>query len=615
MTEADIGFYTGTLMNVAFDILKNNQQRYGPEFSNAFITDHDLNNGPQTHRLAASFHNYVVSAMQAANGTPQATNEQLFMFVGKYIEEIFNIHVSNTQRQRGMSQPSFGNGFSQPSGGFGRQPNGFGNSGGFNNSGFGQTNGFSPRNQQRPGSSSSLRDDSIAPIAPVAPVVAPTPVSPVISPTLSTVSTSQFYTHNPLDNIQALKEGVKFESVPESPNWGIDPAVDDSIVVMKRESWKTEDDKYVIRQASGFSRIYTNNELDVVNDFFRVVPSSFVAENYVVELFYNHVEVIDIPTKLFLEVQSAFLNALKHETTAYRAVLSVLDTIVHGPRMAMANYLVEHINRGLYKCCRMSERPSIEITFTQIEDLKDLLGASFNHRILELPNARTHLQDIVNNSIKAALSGYTTPMFTSNKDAMMSDIIRTSAAFPFAIEDVYPTKTIIPSYGDNTFDSFYQSFSENVLEHKTYVRSIRSAVVSNLFGGNELAKITKIPVRIFGVSSHFLAMFRTDYKGSIGISKNDTEPFDEQFNNDIPEKDYVEYLENPQAYLKQMKSRFTEIDTPRYPVDRTLYAVQFKKSPKEYIKAIDFITSLDEPKENNSGIFVAKDIPTLNLVK
>jgi len=614
MTEGDVGFYTNTLLNAAYQILKNNLQRYGPEFSDAFMTDHDLNNGPRTHRLAQSFHSYVTAAMQAANGVPQATDEQLFAFVGRYIEEIFNIHVSNTQRQRGVGQNGFGGGFGQQ-GGFGRQQSGFGQTSIFNNNGFGQSNGFSPRAQGRPGSSSSLRDDSIAPIAAVAPAVTAAPIAPVISPIVSAPAVSQFYSHNPLDNLQAQKEGQSFESVPESPNWGIDPAVDDSIVVMKRESWKTADEKYVIRQASGFCRVYTNNELDIVNDFFRVVPSSFVAENYVVELFYNHVEVIDVPTKMFLEVQSAFLNSLNRETTAYRAVIEVLNSMFHGPRMAMANYLVAHINRGLYKCCRMSDRPTSEISFQQIEDLEELLGPNYNHRILELPNARTSLQDIVNNSIKAALSGYSTPMFTSNKDSMMSDIIRTSSAFPFAIECVYPAKTIIPSYGDSSFDSFYKAFSEKVLEHKTYVRSIRSAVISNLFGGTELAKITTAPIRVFGVPAHFLSTYRTDYRGSIGVSKNDTEPFNEEFNNDIPEQDYVEYLDNPQAYLKQMKSRFTEIDTPRYPVDRTLYAVQFKKSPKEYIRAIDFITALDEPRENNSGIFVAKNIQTLNLVK
>lgn len=615
LNQFDESFYN-TLMNIAYEYLKNNQQRYGQEFSELFISNHDLANGPQTHNHARNLYDYVQRAMQHLNGSLQATNQQMFEIIAKYVEEIAVAVSNNQQRQRQMGG-GFGQGGFGQQGGFGRQPNAFGNNnGGFgtqNNGGFGQQ-GFG-RQQQRPGSSSALRDDSVTPIQQAA------PVTPQVSPIIPTMSTqiispsTSTYVVNPLDSLSALKDGIDFSQVPEAPNWGETDAVDDSIVIMVKESYKSSDHKYVVRKASAFNRIYTNDELDVVNEFFRVSPATFQAENFLIEIFYNHVQVIDVPTKMFLETQDAFLNALNREATAYRAVIGVLNSMFHGPRMAMANYLVAHINRALYKCCRMTARPTTEINFTQIEDLEELLGTSFNHPILDIPNARTMLQDIVNNAIKAALSGYSAPMFTSDKDAMMSDIIRTSSAFPFAIANVYPAKTVIPSYGDKEFEAFYTAFSEQVLEHKTYVRSVRSVIISNIFGGQELSKIGSKAERIFGATMPFMSMFKTQYRGSIGIGRNETEQFDELFKNDIPEQDYADYIQNPDAYLKQMKSRFSEIDPPRYPVDRTLYFVQFKKSPKDYLKAVDIITALDEPSERSSGIFVTKDISALHLVK
>lgn len=612
MLNFDESFYTGTLMNVAYQYLANNQQHYGVDFSNFFIQQHDLNNGPSTHANARNFHDYIFKAMQSTNGQPTASDEQIFRFVAAYVNEMFNIQMSNAQMQRPQSrfanQGGLGTG-----GGFGRQSGGFGVGGGFGNNG-----GFGVQRQQRPGSSSALRDDTIAKAPPVqvqSPTISPVPSMITPTPGASLNPTVINYVHNPLDDLSNMKDGVEFSRGTEKPNWGSDNPTSDNIVIMQKESLKTADQKYVIYNVSGFNRIYTSNELDVVNDFFDVAPPTFLAESFIFELFYNHVEIIDVPTDTFLAVQEAFLKALSRESTAYRSVIEVLNSMFHGPRMAMANYLVEHINRALLKCCRMASKPASRITFEQIEDLDELLGTNFNHPILEIPNARSALQDIVNNAIKSALSGYTTPMFTSADDKMMPDIIRTSPAFPFAIPGVYPSKAIIPSFGDNEFKRFYDAFVDKVLSTKTYVRSIRSVIITNTMGQNELSKIHSKAERIFGVVAYFLSTYKTEYRGSISLGRNETVDFDETFKNDIPEQDYGDFITNPDSYISQMKSRFTEIDPPRHPVDRTLYAIQFKKSPREYIKAIDIVTTLDEPKENNRGIFVAKDIPALNLVK
>ena len=601
----DQAYYTGTIMEVVTQYLSNNRNRYGSDFCRMFIDEHNINNGPATHNNAMNLFNFVANVMMNLNGSLQASPEQLFQIVSQYVEEICRIHTQNTQRQQpsGFGAGGFGRStFGQPNSGFGQQPNGFGRPGGFGSGGFNQR--------------SSPRDDSLAPLAKPQPQSAPQPqaAAPVIATPIQAPA-AQDYTINPLDDIASHKDGVDLHTVDSAFNWGANSPGDDSIAIMYNSTYKSADHRYVIHDMKGYYRAYVNNETDVVDAFFKAVPKELLAENFIFELFYNNVEEIGIPTKDFLEIQDIFLKAMERESTAYKAVIKVLETMVHRPRVAITTYLVREINRVLYKCCRMSDNLGFTIKFSQIEDLDDLLGPEFSHAILDIPNARTSIQDIVNNAIKAALSGYSAPMFVTRKDPMIPDIIRTSPAFPFSMDGVYPTKTIIPSYGDSTYDQFYDALDQKVLAEKTFVRSVRSIVVTNTMGRNELSKIGDGATRVHGFIAGLLSSYRTEYRGSIGISRNETSYLDETFLNDIPEKDYTDYLADPRKYAGQMISRFSENDAPRYPVDRTIYAIQFKKSPTEYIKALDVINTINEPRERTSAVFAPKKITHLNFVK
>lgn len=591
----DAVFYTNTLMNAANTFLANNIHQYGREFANAFMANHDLNNGPQTHQAAQNFFGYAARKMP--NG--QASDAMIWQIVREYVDEIYRL---NTPQQQGFgSGGGFGGynngGFSQPRQGF--------------QSGFGNNFGSSPR----PSGLSQSRDDSIsAPVKPQQPQAQPIPTaspSPQAAPVFTMAPASAHYAHNLMDE---MDDQVELTSSAEEPNWGAGEPKDQSIVVMQRQSVKSPDSKYVMQVCEGFDRIYTDNQMDVVDEFFKVAPSSFLAQHFLFRIFYNHVETLDVPTESFLEAQQRFLKALEKESTAYRAIIDVLNGMLHGPRMALAGYLVSHINRALYLNCRMTENIKIKISFTQIEDLDELLGPNFDHSILEVPNAREMLTDIVNNAIRQALSGYSNVMFTDENKHLLPGIMRTSSAFPTIMKGIYPNKSIIPDYGTKAFDAFYTKFVDEVLSQKTFVRSIRSVIITNLLGEKYLPHITQDPIRLYGRVAAMLSQYRVSLTGRIALGRNDCQDFDEVMLTDSVTDEYLKYAEDPNAYMRQDISRYTELHTPRYPVDQTVFAIQFKTAPTKYLKAIDLIKALNEPREKTSCVFVKNSLETIHPV-
>lgn len=599
MSNFDESFYMNTLLPGAHEYLANNERRYGTEFCHLFMNDHKSNRD-----LAVRFSDAVANQAYRANGQVALRSDaQLFEFISNYIEEIASVHFNNQNRAHGGG---FQGGFSR--GGFGQtsgfQNSGFGRStGGMANSGF----GMSTRNM----ASQGVRDDSITTQATVAPTTPqPAAAEPQRSaPVSMSFSMTEEYSRNPLDD---MEDDTRFNIQDEGKHWGHTPAKDNRLVITKKEALKTGDHKYVIHRCEGFARIYSNDLMEVVKLFFATAPEEFLAEHFIFKLFYNHVEEINVATDTFVDIQSGFLRSLDREDIAYKSIIDVVNTMPYGPRMAVANYLVGHINRALYKNFGMAIRPSTRIQIAQIEDLEELLGTSFSHPIMEVPDARDRLIAIVNNAIKSALSGYSSAMFTGGNDQEMIDIIRTSSVFPTTLDGVYPKKSLIPSSQDSDFGSFKRALEDNVLSGKTYVRSIREVIITNIFGERQLSVIGDKPTKVDGQIANMVASLKAYQSGTMTLGRNECERFDEMFQTDTRIEEYEQFLKDPRKYVSQDVSRFSEIDMPTHPVDMTVFAIQFKKSPFDYIRAIDVVTSIDSRNDKNSGTFAFCHIPVIH---
>lgn len=604
----------GAILNAAFNILRNNGQQIPRQFAEGFMFDHDTKNGHQSQRNAAQLFDFVTREAQRLNNG-QATirdDQQLFGIVGLYVEDIFRRWAA-TQQGGGLGGGM--GGFRQSNMGFGGGSSLGGGGGLFNRGGGGM--GFGQPSRTGPGS--HLMDDVIEPAGSrqqqVQPQAQPVAQNSSLSFTSSTpkkedVVMTQF-SYNPLDDIP--ESGLDFAQVPEPVNWGIGKPNDNSIVMMGRHSLKTKDDRYVIRVCDGFERIYFNDPMDVAKDFFRIVPDFFLAESFIFRVFYNHVEEIDIPTKDFLDVRNKFVAAIDRdrERPVYNILMSIIDQMLHGPRKALVNYLVKHINRALALSCGMSANPATRISFTQIEDLEELLGTNFQHKLLEVPNARIMIAKIVNNAILNALTGCSDALFASS-NANEIDVIKNSPVFPYSMPEVYPNKAAIPASGSPQAKKFFDQLHAHQLNHKTYVRSLRSVIFTNVLGQKVLPIVGDKPTLVNGQIAALFNQYNLPHLMQIRTNESQCSYYDETGQTGGgAEAEYAQFLEDPERYMNDETKRFIEREAPELPVDQTIFAIQFKKSPTEYLAALDLATTMDSASGRGYALFAKKKLGVL----
>lgn len=608
----DQQMYT-TVLQAAHQILQQNKNTVGIPFAESFMAEHDPAQGAMSQRGVQQLANHVANETMRLNGSPRIQNDQqLFDIVGTYVFAVYNNFMArrgaglNSGSPFGGGQSGFG-GSSGFGGGFPSTSSGFGNSGGFNRGGFGTP---SPTI----GGGSHLMDETITPQQQTPPAAQQRqPSAPAAFDLSTNTTTTVSYSPNPLDDLG--DNPVELNAVKSPITWGIHEPKDDSIVMFEKYDLKTKDERIVVKVCDGFELSYLNNPMDVVRDFFRVTPDSFLAEHFAFRIFYNHIETLEVSTEEFLEVRRKFIEAMNKSPSFYThtAIITILNSMMFGPRTAIANYLVRHINRALYLSCGTSDQPALRIKFKEIEDLEELLGTSFQSKILDVPNAKGMIADIVNTAIVNALTGYSNVMFydPSNSDI---DVIRTSPAFPYKISGVYPSKDLIPMSGSDSAKAFYDAMYEHELSKRTYVRSIRSVVITNILGRKSLSAVGTLPTVINGQIPSLLNEFLLKHSTKLK-SDNKCAMYDLQKSSDANEE-YQKYITGDTAlYETRLKSRVTDFEIPELPVDQSVFVVQYKKSPQEYLAAFDLLTTMNAPRNSGHTLMAIRNVTDLKVTQ
>lgn len=580
-------------VNAAFQILKDNLHRFGKNFADEFMIHHDPQKGQIAHTGMQNMYNNVTQILHnMSNGTGQYNTDMLFQAVGQYITAVYDSWLQKQNQTRGFGGGGFGT-----SGGFGRST-GFSSGGGFGSGGFGTP---------RPTVGTHFIDSTLESTQPIS-MQQTAPMTTSATVVVPEVSMAVF-SDNPIEHID---DNTSFNVISGSPNWGSARPSDESISLMKRSTIKTPDEKINISVCDGFNKTYFDNPMDVVRDFFRVVPDQFLAEHFIFRLYYNHVERIDISTLDFLEARNKFVDGVTQSRgeDVYRIILGILDSMVKGPSKALSDYLLRHINRALELSLGMAEFPVLRIKFTQIEDLDELMGTNFKSKLLEVPHAKEKITTIVNTAILNALSAYSDVMFTDQKSRDI-DIIRSSKVFPHSIFKVYPNKAVIPSSGTPGADKFFEAMEINELSKRTYVRSIRSVLITNILGGKALGSVTDKPTLVQGKVPNILNQYLLNHQTNLSIDPlcREYDIHDDQ----SAEEEYRTYLENPGKYEMAELSKIADFDSVKLPVDQNMFVIQYKTSPHTYLGSFDLVTVMDHPKDRPFTLLAKSKVADLKI--
>jgi hypothetical protein len=583
-----------TYFNAAYQILQQNAGYFGQQFCNEFVAAHNMQPGNRfSEKSVVKLYENVSNYIHSTTGSMRFDDSTLFNVMGGYIKHIFAEWQQAQQRGQSM--------------GFGNR--GFGNSGGFSSGGFGSSSGFGNGfGSPKPTAGSHFADTSVQSQPTSGFSSTPTQVQTTQAPVeIKIVNT---FSSNPLDAFE--NQTLEFVSNTESPTWGRVNPHDTSIAIMDHHSIVSKDNKVAIQAYDAMNMTYFDNPMDVARDFFRVAPDQFIADHFVFRIFYNHIERLDIPTVDFLEARKKFTDDIQsgRSGSVYDIIIGILNNMMYAPRKALAEYLVIHINRALKLSFGMSEFPQLRISFSEIEDLEELLGTSFNHKLLEVPNAKNSILTIVNNAIQNALTTYSDVMFTE-EDGRDIDVIRSSSVFPHSIENVYPSKDVIPSSGTPEAANFFAAMQGNELNHRTYVRSIRSVIVTNILGNNTLFKITDKPELIESQIPAILNTYILDY-----YKRLPNEALCRKYNTNMRAKtvdEYKDYQENSDKFALDRLSKIVDFDAPLLPVDQTVFAIQYKTSPYDYLTALDLCTVMDRPSGKAFTLLAKKKIKYLKV--
>ncbi len=581
------------LLQAAHTILQNHMNQLGTQFCQGFMFDHDISNGPNSERFAKQLFDFAARETQRITGTSTIPNDDfLFKLVGEYIKNIHNQWMQQQNRGGFGNQSSFG--------GFGRQQ-----STGFGSGGFGSSSGSFGFGSKRPDAGSHLHESA-----------SPSPAKQAPSMDFGQTAPSQQsapiavvpHAHNPLDEAGS-DETIVFTPVEEPLTWGYDNPKDYSIVISQRDTLKTRENKYPITQCDSWSRIYFNTTNDVAEAFFNTAPDSFLAQNFIVRVNYNHIEDLDVPTDIFLSTAKTLTEELTNprNLSIGNTVLTILNNMYHGHRVTIADYLVKRINRALQQSFGISSDPALRIRFQTIEDIEELLGTNFQSKLIDEPNARGTVITIIKTAILNALGGYSEVMFG---DHMAESLyaMKYSPIFPESLFGVYISKTMIPEDATSeNYSDFIKALQDVVLKKKTYVRQIRSVIVTNILGGQILGKIQDVPTVVRGSIPALLSQFILHHeRPNIDVTAI------KAFQDIKMTMGYKTYLEDPMKAESILSSLYENRDKVSIPVDQVLYAIQYKQSPNAYIKAMDICTVMNNRDINTQVILCDCNPETLD---
>jgi hypothetical protein len=599
----DQGMYN-KLYQAANDILMRNQQQLGVEFCRGFMDSHNLRAGQQAQQNAQTFFNYVLGLCQQQNGDTTIRNqEQLFQFVGVYIQFVGQ-RVSAASQQTRPIGSTFGN-------------TGFGNTGGaFGGGGFGQTTGAFGGGGFGQGPMSSYSGEEILSTTPK-PQAQPAATVATASPLSFDNATSNMVmstkmTDNPLDSVD--ESGAEFSVVEAPPTWESGQPKDRRIVLSAREDLKTSNRQHQIGRYNAFHQLVLDNPMDVVKDFFAIVPDELLGSNFIFKINYHHLDVINVPTQDFVDVRERCVSAIAHDPNAplHKTVLSVLETMQRGPWKAMTSYLLERVNRALYLSARLAKDPHRFIKLGEFDDIEDLLSSTFTHAVTNEPDGRHKLERIVGTAIWNALVMNTDAMFTGS--SIPTAAMQVSPAFPFSMEGVYPNKFSIPMETEALAETFISNMHTHQLNHKTYVLSKRAVTITNVLGKNVLPQLAGKPTvftnSVASVLSTVAIPFselnlREKQASSIGAVL----PY---LSSDAPSDQLESYYANPQEDTRQEINNFARKRADLFPVDHFIFAVQYGMKPEEFLTSLDVFTTIDSLGKSQA-MLAKKDVSTLHV--
>lgn len=588
------------ILNCAYDTLKENGGKLGREFCEGFMFDHDPGNGRQAESSVMALFNFVMSEGPRRFGSSSLTIDQLFDIVGSYITEIFNRWSSRNRSGGFSSRSSF---LSSNSGG-----NLFGNNrGSFSN----PQRAFSPgshlgdsEESSRPKSGGLFDTSNKSTITEVAKEVAK-----------ANTPTEHFPDH-PLDNIPDI--GMGYKVVPTYDCWVGETPDNQTITVVKAYDLKIDDPAYTIRRTEAFMHRAVDNEVDVVNEFFKIVPPSIIARPYMFHIHYNHITTIPIETDTYIKLVYDINEICQRNIDTgclepfFKTVVRTIGSLLRRDWVAMSNYLTKHINRALYVACRLSNDPFHVLEIDNVDDLKELFGPGINSPLMRSAEQRDIIMNIVDSAVRNAMGENSGAMFKQIDFPV--ETMKTSTAFPESLRGVYYDKNKIPYHGEEGYMDFLHAMTRNILTYETYMVSKRTVTITNILGKYVLGNISDTPKMFKGKVCGLLNSVSKQYTNRV-VPKGIITPYELPKDDEETTKNKLKDLyENRPMSDFDVQMPYNIEDETFLPVEHTLFATKWGDNPESYIKVMDVFETIDERNMNTDVILASKKIKSLNFV-
>ncbi len=567
------------IFQAAHALLNQNAAQLGQDFIQRFMVDHDPRGSSS---MISTFYNFVVQmAQRLNNGQAEVkSDDQLFGIVGDYISQIFQRY----QQQRMMTQP-YHQGFSSPM----AQP---------------MQMSYSPGvalNTSVPAGGVHLVDDTIGANKPMAvPMTAPqtSQVVPTASalPLTPSTGSAPMYQDNPLDVL--IDQHPEWHGVATKASWGIEQAKDNRIIIAHAEDLKSRESSLIVKSLIGYHQVIQNDPLEVIKDFFQIAPDSFLSNNFIFKIHYHHLDIIDVPTKDFIQVREKCLESHSKDPQGFlhKKVLEAMDSMPRGPYKAMAGYLVHHINRALYLNCRLATSLKASLKINDVEDLNELLSSNFKSSFTSLQEGRYLLERVVGSAIWNALLMNTDILFQD--DHIPTHALQISPAFPFSIKNVYPNKFAIPTSSEEQAEYFLDNLRKEELSKKSYLLSRRTVVLTNILGKHQLPKIGNKPLFFNDTISRFLSNFEIPFTKLDPLRAAELiTPVKPYVSDEYPSDQLTDYYSNREEFDAEEQRRFSNIRQNNLPVDQAMFAFQYGMSPKDYLLSFDVLSTFDKSPE------------------
>ena len=574
-------------------LFRQNGHVLGQQFCTSFMYEYTPNNANrQTYENANALQQYVINKGRQISPNGQLNNEQFFAVVWSYIEDVYKNTIARYSQPQGFSNPSS---YQSP----------------FNGGSMFGGNSFQP-------SFSSPFSGQSGGNTPVVQPISPVPVVETIKSSTTVNSFEHNFKRSPLDDISVSDDTV-FSEVNASDCWAGEAPRDHVFVVKNSSDLKAHGVSLVMRHATSQSRLIFDNDFDVTKRFFKTAPDSILSKYLIFEIFYDHLEVINVATQELSEIIVKLKEALTSRRGSdpfYKIVIDTCSTLRRGAWKALSAYLVNHINRALYLSCRISSDPSLKIRIAELEDINELLSSTFSSPLTAIPDGRNKMKQIVEYTIANALWFNSHLLFgVPGEDDWdwALDVMKTCSVFPDSINNVYPSKRYIPNTKkDKDFDIFRKAFEEHELSTSSYILSRRSVVITNVLSGDILSRLNKNPYKASGAVASLFRQFSVDHlreSGSIYNPRNFN-----QYKEPAEKMDLSDYYSNPSHDDRDIEADFVvSYEGSRF-VDRSNYAIEFQGNPQDYLTSFDVISFMDIlPSEETGVTLIKRDVDVLTV--